>query len=191
MDQAVRFHNRAVRRRKNAPSAKCGASTPTDGDSIFFREWLASGRPLNQLPISAVCNSRCIFCSNDLNPFPVARGLFRDVEDVKLQLALMDEHYREPIRLSDSLPGRIAEGEAFLHPQFFEILRLIRRKFPTNLLCFTTNGSMLDEAFVNELSRYRPIEITLSMHSTKTRSVGRDIREGRVIGCESHECSRG
>jgi hypothetical protein len=158
MDQAVQLHKCAVTRRKNEPTAKCGASTLADSDSIFFREWLACGRPLTQLPISAVCNSHCIF---------VARGLFRDIEDVKLQLALMDEHYRQPIRLSDSLPGRIAEGEAFLHPQFFDILRVIRRKFTTNLLCFTTNGSMLDEAFVKELSRYRPLEITLSMHSTK------------------------
>jgi hypothetical protein len=167
MEKVLHLHNRAVTSRRSEPSAKCGASTPADGDSIFFREWLASGRSLTQLPISAICNSRCIFCSNDMNPFPVARGLFRDIEDVKLQLALTDEHYRQPIHLSDSLPGRIAEGEAFLHPQFFDILWVIRRKFPTNLLCFTTNGSMLDEAFVTELSRYRPIEITLSMHSTR------------------------
>jgi hypothetical protein len=167
MEKVLRLHDRAVTRRKSEPSAKCGDSTPADCDSIFFREWLAGGRPPNQLPISAVCNNRCIFCSNDLNPFPVARGLFRDVEDVKLQLALMDEHYRQPIRISDSLPGRIAEGEAFLHPQCFDILRLIRRKFPASQLCFTTNGSMLDEAFVKELSKFMPIEITISMHSTR------------------------
>jgi hypothetical protein len=184
MEKVLRLHNRTVTRRKSEPSAKCGASTPADGDSIFFREWLAGGRPRIQLPISAVCNSRCIFCSNDLNPFPVARGLFRDLEDVKLQLALMDEHYRQPIRLSDSLPGKIAEGEAFLHPQLFEILRLIRRKFLTNLLCFTTNGSMLDEAFVKELSRYRPIEITLSMHSTRP-----DLWAG-IFGKDEHSAAK-
>jgi uncharacterized Fe-S cluster-containing radical SAM superfamily protein len=160
---------RDVKGIKRIPSSSpaCRKSAAVKEYSVFFKEWLAGGRPLTQLPISAVCNSRCIFCSNHLNPFPVARGLFRDIEDVKLQLALMDEHYRQAIRLSDSLPGRIAEGEAFLHPQFFDILRVIRRKFPTNLLCFTTNGSMLDEAFVKELSRSRPIEITLSMHSTR------------------------
>lgn len=167
MDQAISFHHHAITSLRSEPSAGCGSSMPSEGYSVFFREWLAGGRPMVQLPISAVCNSRCIFCSNDMNPFPVARGLFRDVEDVKLQLALMNENYQGPIRLSDSLPGRIAEGEAFLHPQLFEILRLIRRKFPTNLLCFTTNGSMLDEAFVKELSRSRPIEINLSMHSTR------------------------
>jgi uncharacterized Fe-S cluster-containing radical SAM superfamily protein len=133
---------------------------------VFFKEWLAGGRSKNQLPISAVCNSRCLFCSNNFNPFPIARGIFRDVEDIKMQLALMSDT-RQDIRMSDSLPGRIAEGEAFLHPDFFKILRLIRRKFPTNRICFTTNGSMLDEAFLSELAKFRPIEITLSMHSTR------------------------
>lgn len=167
MDQAVRFHNRAVSRSRNAPSVICGASTPADGDSIFFREWLASGQPSNQLPISAACNSHCIFCSNNHNPFPISRGIFREIEDIKLQLSLMRNGNRDSIRMSDSTPGRIAEGEAFLHPEFFKILSLVRRKFPVNRLCFTTNGTMLDEIFVKELSRFNPIEITLSMHSTR------------------------
>lgn len=133
---------------------------------VFFKEWLAGSRASSQLPISAVCNSRCLFCSNNFNPFPITRGIFRDIEDVKLQLALMPNQ-RQSIRMSDSLPGRIAEGEAFLHPEFFSILKLIRRKFPTSQICFTTNGSMLDEAFLRELSKFRPVEITLSMHSTQ------------------------
>jgi uncharacterized Fe-S cluster-containing radical SAM superfamily protein len=166
MDPAVQFHKSAVKSRRSDPSAECGASTQVDGDSIFFREWLASGQPSNQLPISAVCNSHCLFCSNNLNPFPISRGLFRDVEDIKLQLSLMSSGIRHPIRMSDCTPGRIAEGEAFLHPEFFKILSLVRRKFPVNRLCFTTNGTMLDESFVKELSRYKPIEITLSIHST-------------------------
>jgi len=145
-----------------------GCTIPGDppGDSIFLSEWLATNRFLNQLPISAVCNSHCIFCSNRLNPFPVASGIFRDISDIKLQLSLMPSH-NDPIRMSDSLPGRIAEGEAFLHPQFFEILAIVRRKFIGNTLCFTTNASMLDEAFLKELARFRPIQITVSMHSTQ------------------------
>jgi hypothetical protein len=135
-------------------------------ESIFLTEWLALGRPFNQLSISSSCGSRCIFCLNDLNPFPVERGSFRDLEDIKLQLSLMEPH-PYPIRMGDSLPGRIAEGDAFLHPRFFEILRLVRRKFITNTLCVTTNGSLLDKSFLKGLSPFRPMEITLSMHSTR------------------------
>jgi hypothetical protein len=132
----------------------------------FILEWFAGNRPPNQLPISAVCNAHCLFCSNKLNPFPVAGGFFRDLEDIKLQICAMP-HTGDPIRLSDSLPGRIAEGEAFLHPRFFEILDLVRRKFVYNPLCFTTNASMLDAAFLKKLAPYRPIEITVSQHSTQ------------------------
>lgn len=137
----------------------------TTGTDVFFQEWLATGQAPNQLSISATCNARCLFCSNDQNPFPIHRNVFRDVNDIRWQLSLLPSHYRDEIMLSESLPGRISEGEAFLHPQFFEILELIRRKFPTNKLCFTTNASLLDEAFVAKLAGFRPMEINVSMHS--------------------------
>jgi MoaA/NifB/PqqE/SkfB family radical SAM enzyme len=140
--------------------------------SPFTLEWFAANRPQNQLPLSAVCNCHCLFCSNDLNPFPIERGIVRDIDDLKLQLAAMTAN-DGPIRLSDALPGRISEGEALLHPRLFEILDLVRRKFFYNPLCFTTNGSMLDEAFLARLAAYRPIEITLSMHSTIPESWSR------------------
>ena len=167
MERATRLQGIPGASAGSARGTQCSSPRPAEGYGMFFREWLAGGQPSNLLPISAVCNSRCLFCSNNLNPFPVARGFFRDVEDIKLQLAMMDEHNQQPLRLSDSLPGRIAEGEAFLHPEFFRILSLVRRKFPVNRLCFTTNGTMLDESFVKELSRFKPVEITLSMHSTR------------------------
>lgn len=133
--------------------------------SPFLLEWFAGNRPPNQIPISSVCNCHCLFCSNHLNPFPITGGVFRDIEDVKMQLAAMTAH-DDDIRLSDSLPGRISEGEALLHPRLFEILDLVRKKYFYNRLCFTTNGCLLDSAFLRKLAAYRPIEITISMHST-------------------------
>lgn len=155
-----------VRPASVATSQPAGAGNDAFALSPFILEWFAANRPLNQLPISAVCNSHCLFCSNNLNPFPVAGGFFRDIEDIKLQLCAMQAN-DDPIRLSDSLPGRIAEGEAFLHPRFFEILDLVRRKFFYNTLCFTTNASMLNAVFLKKLAAYRPIEITVSMHATQ------------------------
>jgi len=167
MDRATRLHRISAASAGSATVERCGSASPGEGYSVFFKEWLAAGQPSNQFPISAICNSRCLFCSNGLNPFPIARGIFRPIEDIKLQLSLMNSGFRHPIRMSDSTPGRIAEGEAFLHPEFFRILSLVRRKFPMNRLCFTTNGTMLDGRFVKELSRFKPVEITLSMHSTR------------------------
>jgi len=136
-------------------------------ESIFFQEWLASGQPQEQIPISAVCNARCLFCSNRMNPFPIKQNIFRDIEDVKLQLSLGSANYDGEIHMSDSLPGRISEGEAFLHPRFFEILTLVREKYLTNLIHFTTNASMLDEPLVRKLAQFRPVEINISLHSTQ------------------------
>jgi NifB/MoaA-like Fe-S oxidoreductase len=101
-----------------------------------------------------------------MNPFPIVSGIFRDLDDIKHQLVLMDRHHA-PIAMCESLPGRIAEGEAFLHPWFFTILQVVRRKFVTNRLLFATNGSMLDRCFLAELSRYRPVQVNVSLHSTR------------------------
>jgi hypothetical protein len=140
--------------------------SPQTGETPFFQEWLAAGRPPEQLSISAVCNARCLFCSNRMNPFPIMQNMFRGIEDVKLQLSLSSANYDGAIYMSDSLPGRISEGEAFLHPQLFEILALVREKYLRNRLHFTTNASLLDELFMRKLAPFRPIEINVSLHST-------------------------
>ncbi len=138
-------------------------------EGVFFQEWLAAGQPPEQLSISSVCNARCLFCSNRMNPFPLKQNVFRDIEDVKLQLSLSSADYAGAIHMSDSLPGRISEGEAFLHPQFFEILDLVREKFLTNHLHFTTNASLLDEPLIRKLAQFRPVEINVSLHSRQPR----------------------
>lgn len=150
-------------------------SCRSEGD-IFFQEWLAAGQPPEQLSISAVCNASCLFCSNRMNPFPIRKNVFRDIDDVKLQLSLCSANYEGAIHMSDSLPGRISEGEAFLHPRFFEILALVREKFLTNVLHFTTNASLLDETFIRKLVPFRPIEINVSLHSTQPELWARIFR---------------
>jgi len=138
-------------------------------EDLFFQEWLAAGQPPEQLSISAVCNVRCLFCSNRMNPFPIKQNVFRDVESVKLQLSLVSASHSGGVYMSDSLPGRISEGEAFLHSQFFDILTLVRERFLTNRLHFTTNASLLDGTFVETLAPFRPIEINVSLHSTQPK----------------------
>jgi hypothetical protein len=60
----------------------------------------------------------------------------------------------------------------------------VRRKFFYNTLCFTTNASMLDAAFLKKLSAFRPIEINVSLHSTEpalwARIFGQDIRKAEI-----------
>lgn len=81
----------------------------------FVLEWFARNRPANQLPISAVCNCHCLFCSNHLNPFPVVGGVFRDLEDIRLQLCSMASN-DDPIRAGLSALEKWPDDDLFLVP---------------------------------------------------------------------------
>lgn len=134
--------------------------------SPFFAEWISAYSSPHFLPISTTCNCSCIFCTNKFNIFPCQTGLLRDIEDIRHQLSLMRLH-ENPINLTSIIPGRLPEGEAFLHPQFFQILQLVRRKYPRNQLVFNSNCAGIDAAFIKELSRYNPVSIGVSLHSTR------------------------
>jgi hypothetical protein len=69
------------------------------------------------------------------------------------------------IRLSDTMPGSISEGEATLHPQFFKICKMIRHQMPHNPLHITTNGSLLTEEFVAKMAELKPFNLCISYHS--------------------------
>ena len=122
----------------------------------------------NVIPISSVCNAKCLFCSNKMNPFPIYRCGFRPVREVREWLSsnkyILDSNPHFRVQLSDVLPGRISEGEATLHPQFFEILDLLRGNL-RNCFHMTTNGSRLTKDFVEKLARYKPFKVMLSYHS--------------------------
>lgn len=130
--------------------------------SDFFFEELRAKKDFFILPISSTCNSKCLFCSNDSNPFEVVRCGFRKLDEIE-----------KVIWSVDSIDGNIvfnygvaklSEGEAMLHPQFFEICNLLRRKYP-NTLQISTNGSTLTEETVKKLSQFKPVYVALSMHT--------------------------
>ena len=131
--------------------------------SKYMHETIAGGFQ-NQLPISSVCNADCIFCSNNMNPFPIHRIGFRDIDDIKKGIVLLNSNTPE-IRIGDSLPGRISEGEALLHPEILLILRLIREKAPKSVIQLNTNGTTLTPDFINSLKEFKPMKFTISYHS--------------------------
>jgi wyosine [tRNA(Phe)-imidazoG37] synthetase (radical SAM superfamily) len=135
-------------------------------ESIFMREYLVS-KSKQTMPISARCNLRCIFCSNYSNPFPITKNVFRDLEDIKANIPLLQPS-NGTINISENIPGRIAEGEALLHPKLFEILDLIRKRFRyTETIEFSTNATTLTEDMIRKLYAYMPIRInTFSLNSS-------------------------
>jgi len=132
--------------------------------SEFMYETVAIGAA-NQLPVSSVCNAKCLFCSNRMNPFPIRRIGFRAMDDVRKGIALLSADGRAEIRIGDSLPGRISEGEALLHPEILTILKWIRNKAPGRTIQVNTNGILLTQDFIGKLVDYKPMKFTISYHS--------------------------
>lgn len=125
-------------------------------------------RDTSVFPISTVCNAKCMFCSNKNNPFTVHRCGFRPLREVHEYVfrTLPNNKSWQPICLSDSIPGRISEGEALLHPHFFEICELIRKVAPHRRLHITTNGALLTKETVERIIKLKPFNIMMSYHST-------------------------
>ena len=139
------------------------SNIPLRNFSDYFFENIAIGAQ-NQLQITSICNADCVFCSNNQNPFDIERYKFRDLQEIKKIIWSLDLLGNNDIALNESLPGRISEGEAFLHPQFFNILHEIRKKF-NNVISINTNGSLLTEGFIQEMSKFNPFNIRVSLPS--------------------------
>ncbi|MFC2169594.1 radical SAM protein [Acidobacteriota bacterium] len=136
--------------------------------SKFMYETVAGGHS-NQLSISSVCNGKCIFCSNKMNPFTIYHPGFRPLNDIKKGIALLNPNSSQEIRIGDSLPGRISEGEALLHPDIFKVLKLIREKAPNTIIQVNTNGTMLTKDFIKKLIPSQPMRISISYHSNNPK----------------------
>lgn len=118
----------------------------------------------NILPLTSACNMRCIFCSHQFNPpelevYSLPSCSLKQVEEM---IDFLDEDQK--IIIGESAT-RIIEGEPFLHPNFFSVLKLVREKFPRTPIQITTNGSLLGEKEGLELKKYLPLEINLSLNS--------------------------
>ncbi len=139
---------------------------PTKNFSDYFFENISTDA-INQIQIASKCNGNCIFCSNNQNPFKIHRCDFREIDEIEKIIWSMPDDMPYEIILNESLPGRISEGEALLHPKLFEILSLIRNKFQNNVIQITTNGSLLNNDLIKELKKFTPMLIRLSLPSTK------------------------
>jgi len=103
-----------------------------------------------------------------MNPFTIHREGFRDLEDIKKGIGLLSPHAPE-IHIGDSLPGRISEGEALLHPDIIRILKLIRQKMLSPVIQINTNGTMFTKSFIKKIASFKPLSFTISYHSHDRR----------------------
>jgi organic radical activating enzyme len=121
---------------------------------------------IHQIEISSRCNLRCVYCpSKDLDKPVADGGSGRAKEDISM------ENFERALEWAQHFhhcgtQGELALtglGEALLHPDFVDFVRLARKALPSNRITFSTNGLLLTEKLVEELAPYRP-EIYISLH---------------------------
>jgi len=133
--------------------------------STMLWEAIAKGNEKFILPIASVCGADCVFCFNKYNPMDMdlASG-FRDLDDIQQAIELLGGDI--PIHLGGESNGVVRqEGEPLLHPKIFEILGMIRKKFPHTLVHIMTNATQLTEKFILKLLPFQPFQFQISYHS--------------------------
>jgi len=132
---------------------------------------LHSAQEFNILPLTSFCDAKCVFCSHRSNPpeVRVATVTPSTLAEVERTLAFLDSNKK--ITIGESATS-IIEGEPFSHPRFFEVLKLIREKYPKTLISFTTNGHRINEESIRVLKEEAPVEINISLNSATVRGRG-------------------
>lgn len=129
---------------------------------------LDSALEANILPITSRCASGCIFCSHKNNPADIAVASVgvRSLDEVARTLAFLDPG--KVITIGESATT-IIEGEPFSHPDFTEIVSLVRRAFPTTPLEITTNGGYLTADMVAFIEGVGNVALNVSLNSALLR----------------------
>lgn len=133
----------------------------------------------NILPLTSVCNVRCLFCSHHQNPPGVESIFLPPVSEHQFFLMLDCLDPGRPVVIGESVT-RLMEGEPLTHPHFRSFLTQLRRRFPRQLIKLTTNGTLLDREMVEFLAEMRPLEITLSLNSASPAGRQKLMRDGRA-----------
>ncbi len=125
---------------------------------------LHSAMEANILPITSRCDAACVFCSHKNNPKGINVVTIGDRSLEETEHTLNHLNGRNMITIGESATS-IIEGEPLCHPQFTEIIRRVRAKFPETPISITTNGHGLDEEMVKFLKDMYPLVIQLSINS--------------------------
>ena len=109
--------------------------------------------------VSGYCNADCVFCYEKENPLPFARDLV-PIEEVRTRIKYYSHEKKKGLPAPTRFPL-----EPFCHPHFLEILRLIRESDTTSVFWITTNGGLLTEDTIKELSWLQPLMLCVSLNS--------------------------
>ncbi|HAD11103.1 MAG TPA: radical SAM protein [Saprospirales bacterium] len=136
---------------------------------------------LTIIEVTDRCNLTCPTCYAESSPH---HGRHRTLEEIEAMLDLVVANEGEPDVV------QISGGEPTVHPQFFDILDIAKRK-PIRHLMLNTNGIRIakDEAFAARLANYMPdFEVYLQFDSLQPKVLeclrGENLLEVRMKALE-------
>jgi sulfatase maturation enzyme AslB (radical SAM superfamily) len=117
----------------------------------------------NILPITSICKLNCIFCSHKNNPPEVETYNFGHLEFelIKRMIEFLDPE--QPVFIGESA-SKIIEGEPFVHPDIYKILKYLRQRWPEIEIKITSSGSFIELKRIDFLKKLKPIELNISLN---------------------------
>ncbi len=146
----------------------CGRLLRQTSPAPSLEALLYKAQSAGVLPITSVCDSGCVFCSNSFNPpsceiFAIPPRSIQDIQDTLAWL----QSAPGPIVIGESAT-RVKEGEPFTHPDFLKILELVRKEYPKKTIQVTTNACHLSPSITNQLQAL-DIELLVSLNTVGKR----------------------
>ena len=136
---------------------------------------------LTLIEVTDRCNLTCPTCYTESSP---TFGRHRDLKEIEFMLDAIVESERRPDVV------QISGGEPTIHPDFFDIMDLAKKR-PIRHLMLNTNGVRIanDEGFAERLAEYMPdFEIYLQFDSLRPHVLeqmrGKDLTETRLRALE-------
>jgi uncharacterized Fe-S cluster-containing radical SAM superfamily protein len=124
--------------------------------------------------VSGYCNADCIFCYEKGNPLPFARD-FIPFEEVRTRIKYYSHEKKKGLPTPTRFPL-----EPFCHPHFLEILKLVRESDNNSTLWIATNGGLLTEKVIKELTCLQPVMLCVSLNSADPSMRATVMREPKT-----------
>ncbi len=118
----------------------------------------------NILPITSICKLNCIFCSHKNNPPEIETYSYGHLEFdlIKTMIEFLDPE--RPVFIGESA-SKIIEGEPFVHPEIFKILKYLRQRWPEIEIKITSSGSFLELDRLELIEQIKPLELNISLNA--------------------------
>lgn len=116
---------------------------------------------IHQIELSSHCNLRCVYCPSP-NLEKMRDQPAQHMKPTTFARALAWAKYFESKSTQKEL-ALTGIGEAILHPNFAECLRLARQVLPHNRITVSTNGLAFTDELAKEIAPFKP-EVYVSLH---------------------------